>query len=199
MFFFLETLRDMISQVDLRIYIFCRGWFNHYYVVSNILYFHPYLGKILILTDIFKWVAQPPTRLARDSLWFLNMSDIFMKFFFFFRLDDWLMDIPSSSWWFQPCFSVGTNISQVGKNYGASRLAVSANKIHAAVKFYSKWKLPKSYIPSLKVETSSNHHLEDQPPLFWGPRGVFFPTRCSTEQRKKSCIYGILLPSYSCI
>ena len=31
-------------------------------VVSNIFYFHPYLGKITILTSIFfRWVVQPPT------------------------------------------------------------------------------------------------------------------------------------------
>ena len=44
-------------------------------MVSNIFYFHPYLGKIPILTSIFfKWVVQPPTssNLARkldDFIW----------------------------------------------------------------------------------------------------------------------------------
>ena len=36
---------------------------NCWLVVSNISYFHPYLGKISILTNIFSTVLKPPTRL----------------------------------------------------------------------------------------------------------------------------------------
>ncbi len=37
----------------------------YWVVVSNIFYFHPYLGKIPILTSIlFRWVVQPPTSLV---------------------------------------------------------------------------------------------------------------------------------------
>ena len=50
---------------DLRLY------FNFLLVVSNIFYFHPYLGKISNLTSIFfRWVVQPPTRFAFEHLMF---------------------------------------------------------------------------------------------------------------------------------
>ena len=49
-------------------------------VVSNIFYFHPYLGKWSILTSIFfKWVVQPPTSLALTKIMVKTTCTILMK------------------------------------------------------------------------------------------------------------------------
>ena len=57
----LDEVRKIQGFVKLNLYIY-------WVVISNIFYFHPYLGKIPILTNIFQMWLKPPTRFMNEQV-----------------------------------------------------------------------------------------------------------------------------------